>query len=63
MTAYGRDEAITSNCDTSVAFTPNKIQTAQELSKLAGETTVRHAHRTRVAAPARARRSRKLRGR
>jgi type IV secretion system protein VirD4 len=44
--AYGRDESITSNCDTSVAFTPNKMQTAQELSKLAGETTVRHAHRT-----------------
>jgi type IV secretion system protein VirD4 len=44
--AYGRDEAITSNCDTSVAFTPNKLQTAQELSRLAGETTVRHAHRT-----------------
>ena len=43
---YGRDEAITGNCDTSVAFTPNKLQTAQELSKLAGETTVRHAHRT-----------------
>jgi len=44
--AYGRDESITSNCDTSVAFTPNKMQTAQELSKLAGETSVRHSHRT-----------------
>jgi len=44
--AYGRDESITSNCDTSVAFTPNKMQTAQELSRLAGETTVRHWHRT-----------------
>jgi type IV secretion system protein VirD4 len=44
--AYGRDEAITSNCDTSVAFTPNKMQTAQELSRLAGETSVRHAQRT-----------------
>jgi type IV secretion system protein VirD4 len=44
--AYGRDEAITSNCDTSVAFTPNKLQTAQELSRMAGETTVRHAQRT-----------------
>jgi type IV secretion system protein VirD4 len=44
--AYGRDESITSNCDTSVAFTPNKMQTAQELSRLAGETTVRHAYRT-----------------
>jgi type IV secretion system protein VirD4 len=44
--AYGHDEAITSNCDTSVAFTPNKFQTAQELSRRTGETTVRHAHRT-----------------
>ncbi len=44
--AYGRDESITSNCDTSVAFTPNKMQTAQELSRLAGETSVRHSHRT-----------------
>ena len=44
--AYGRDEAVTVNCDTMVAFAPNKIETAQALSKLAGETTVRHAHRT-----------------
>ncbi len=44
--AYGRDESITSNCDTAVAFTPNKMQTAQELSKLAGDTSVRHSHRT-----------------
>ena len=44
--AYGRDEGDHRNCDTSVAFTPNKLQTAQELSKLAGEATVRHAHRT-----------------
>jgi type IV secretion system protein VirD4 len=44
--AYGRDEAVTINCDTTVAFAPNKIETAQALSKLAGETTVRHAHRT-----------------
>jgi type IV secretion system protein VirD4 len=44
--AYGRDEAVTINCDTIVAFAPNKMQTAQELSKFVGETTVRHAHRT-----------------
>ncbi|MGO9454336.1 MAG: type IV secretory system conjugative DNA transfer family protein [Candidatus Binataceae bacterium] len=44
--AYGHDESITSNCDTTVAYTPNRFQTAQELSKLAGETSVRHAHRT-----------------
>jgi type IV secretory pathway TraG/TraD family ATPase VirD4 len=44
--AYGREEAVTVNCDTTVAFAPNKVETAQALSKLAGETTVRHAHRT-----------------
>jgi type IV secretion system protein VirD4 len=43
--AYGRDEVVTINCDTTVAFAPNKIETAQALSELAGETTVRHAHR------------------
>jgi type IV secretion system protein VirD4 len=43
---YGHDEAVTINCDTTVAFAPNKIETAQALSKLGGETTVRHAHRT-----------------
>jgi type IV secretion system protein VirD4 len=44
--AYGRDESITSNCDTIVAFAPNKMETAQELSKRVGETTVRVAQRT-----------------
>lgn len=44
--AYGRDEAITINCDTIAAFAPNKMQTAQELSKFVGETSVRHAQRT-----------------
>jgi len=44
--AYGHDEAITSNCDTRVAFTPNRIETARLLSQMAGETTVRHSHRT-----------------
>ena len=44
--AYGHDESITSNCDTTVALRPTRSQTAQELSKLAGETSVRHAHRT-----------------
>ena len=27
-TSYGRHEAVTINCDTTVAFTPNKIGTA-----------------------------------
>lgn len=44
--AYGHDEAITSNCHTRVAFTPNRVETARLLSQMAGETTVRHAHRT-----------------
>src|SRR5574340_808373 len=44
--AYGHDEAITSNCHTRVAFTPNRIETARLLSQMAGEATVRHAHRT-----------------
>ncbi len=44
--AYGHDEAITSNCHTRVAFTPNRIETARLLSQMTGETTVRHAHRT-----------------
>jgi type IV secretion system protein VirD4 len=43
--AYGHDEAVTINCDTTVAFAPNKIETARALSELTGETTVRHAHR------------------
>jgi type IV secretion system protein VirD4 len=44
--AYGHDEAITSNCHTRVAFTPNRIETARLLSQMTGEATVRHAHRT-----------------
>ncbi len=44
--AYGHDEAITSNCHTRVAFTPNRIETARLLSQMAGEATVRHLHRT-----------------
>ena len=43
---YGHDEAITTNCDTRVAFTPNRIETARLLSQMTGETTVRHSHRT-----------------
>ena len=35
--AYGHDEAITSNCHTRVAFTPNRIETARLLSQMTGE--------------------------
>jgi len=44
--AYGHDEAITSNCHTRVAFTPNRIETARLLSQMSGEATVRHTHRS-----------------
>ena len=37
--AYGHDEAVTVNCDTSVAFTPNKIRPPRRSRRLAGETT------------------------
>ena len=38
--SYGRDETITSNCQVKVAFAPNKIETAEWLSKMSGTTTV-----------------------
>lgn len=37
---YGRDEAITSNTHITNAFQPTKLDTAQHLSKLTGQTTV-----------------------
>lgn len=37
---YGHDETITSNCHIQVAFAPNRIETAEHLSKLTGQTTV-----------------------
>jgi type IV secretion system protein VirD4 len=39
-TGYGHDEAITSNCHIQSAFAPNRIETAEHLSKLTGQTTV-----------------------
>jgi type IV secretion system protein VirD4 len=48
--AYGRHETITSNCDTTVRFTPNDLGTAEEISRLIGQTNVRHEHRTRAGA-------------
>ncbi|MDQ3233354.1 MAG: type IV secretory system conjugative DNA transfer family protein, partial [Pseudobdellovibrionaceae bacterium] len=38
--AYGKDESIVSNCHIRIAFAPNKIETAELLSKIAGTTTV-----------------------
>ena len=42
--AYGRNESIVGNCHIRVAFAPNKIETAQLLSKMTGTTTVQ-SHR------------------
>lgn len=39
-TGYGRDEKITSNCHIQSAYPPNRLETAQYLSSLAGETTI-----------------------
>ncbi|MDD4616393.1 MAG: type IV secretory system conjugative DNA transfer family protein [Alphaproteobacteria bacterium] len=39
-TGYGLNEAITSNCHIQNAFPPNRIETAEHLSKLTGQTTV-----------------------
>ena len=39
-TGYGHDEQITSNCHVQNAFPPNRIETAEHLSKLTGTTTV-----------------------
>lgn len=39
--ASGRDETIMANCHIQVAFAPNKIETMDLLSKMAGNTTVR----------------------
>ena len=39
-TGYGPDETITSNCHIQNAYPPNRIETAEHLSKLTGETTI-----------------------
>lgn len=38
--AYGRDESLISNCHIRVAYAPNKIETAEWLSRMAGTTTI-----------------------
>jgi len=38
-TGYGPDETITSNCHVQAAFPPNRLETAEHLSKLTGQTT------------------------
>lgn len=39
-TGYGPDETITSNCHVQNAYPPNRVETADHLSKLTGITTV-----------------------
>lgn len=39
-TGYGPDETITSNCHVQNAYPPNRLETAEHLSKLTGITTV-----------------------
>jgi type IV secretion system protein VirD4 len=39
-TGYGQDESITSNCHIQNAFPPNRVETAEHLSKLTGQTTI-----------------------
>jgi type IV secretion system protein VirD4 len=44
-TVYGKDESIFSNCHVRVAYAPNKVETAELLSKMAGTATVvKQAH-------------------
>jgi type IV secretion system protein VirD4 len=38
--AYGREESILSNCHLRVAYAPNKVETAEWLSKMTGTATV-----------------------
>lgn len=40
QTGYGPDESITSNCHIQTAYPPNRVETAEHLSKLTGQTTV-----------------------
>jgi type IV secretion system protein VirD4 len=37
---YGHDESITSSCHIQNAYPPNRVETAEHLSKLTGQTTV-----------------------
>ena len=39
---YGREETVISNCHIRVAFAPNKYETSEALSKMAGTRTVVH---------------------
>lgn len=40
--SYTKDESIISNCHIRIAYAPNKMETAELLSKMTGESTVTH---------------------
>jgi type IV secretion system protein VirD4 len=40
VTGYGREESISSNCHIQNAYPPNRVETAEHLSKLTGQTTI-----------------------
>jgi type IV secretion system protein VirD4 len=40
QSGYGPEESITSNCHIQCAYPPNRVETAEYLSKLTGQTTV-----------------------
>ena len=44
--AYGKEEAITGNCQVQVAFQPNRVETAQWVSEKCGVRTVYKQQRT-----------------
>lgn len=44
--AYSNFESIISNCHVRVAYAPNKVETAEWMSKMAGQTTVVNEHIT-----------------
>ena len=47
--AYGKTESIVSNCHVRIAYAPNKIETAETLSKMSGVTTVTQIKKSRSA--------------
>jgi type IV secretion system protein VirD4 len=48
---YGKDESIFANCHVRIAFTPNKLPTAELLSKLAGKQTIVQRKHSRSGKP------------
>jgi type IV secretion system protein VirD4 len=44
--AYGQDETIMANCHVQVAYAPNKMETAELISKMAGSMTVSQEQRS-----------------